>query len=186
MAEIQKRTVIDRDSGAVISQKVSNFNLFDERKGYLFWKNRQCVKTYPGIEYPDGVTERDELILARLTRYIYSNTNMLAYRGNGNVIKPMDTEYIAKATAQTHRNAANFMKRMLALGVIAKVTVHCEDEKEIQYYINPIYYFSGNRLPLNLYLLFRTQLDRYLPDWVKEKFAEQEKAFKNTKGKRRK
>jgi hypothetical protein len=177
MSEIQKKMLIDKDTGEVISEKMLNINIFDEKDGYLFWKNRQAIKTYPGISLPEGLTDREVACLHKLSQCIWSTTNMLAYRGYENRPKPMDVERIAKETGMPLRNASSFIRKLIDLGVMAKVVVETAHNKETQYYLNPIYFFSGNRLSLNLYLLFRTQLDRYLPEWVREKFAEQAKMF---------
>jgi hypothetical protein len=57
------------------------------------------------------------------------------------------------------RQAYRFVEKMIKLGIMARVKVECENHTQTQYYINPMYYFSSNRLPLNLYLMFQPQLD---------------------------
>jgi uncharacterized secreted protein with C-terminal beta-propeller domain len=63
---------------------------------------------------------------------------------------------------------------MIRLGVLARVTINTDQRKEAQLYVNPIYFFSSNRIPLSLYLIFHRQLDQYLPGWVKEEYRKQE------------
>ncbi|MFE5319774.1 hypothetical protein ACFQ88_13790 [Paenibacillus sp. NPDC056579] len=38
--------------------------------------------------------------------------------------------------------------------------------------MNPLYFFSDRYLPLSLYLLFQEQIDKHIPDWVKQKYRE--------------
>ena len=47
-------------------------------------------------------------------------------------------------------------------------------EKQVQYYMNPIYFFNGKWLSLNLYLLFKVDLDGVLPEWARWKFNDVE------------
>ncbi len=40
-------------------------------------------------------------------------------------------------------------------------------------YVNPIYFCSTNRIPLNLYLIFQKHFDEVMPAWVVERYREQ-------------
>lgn len=149
------------------------------QEGYLFWvckkftgilnKDGFVVKMFHGISFPDKVSASDVGRLAILSQFIFEDTNMLAYRDNDGV-HLMSFEYIGEVVYLKPRRARDFIAKMINLGVLAKVVT--EDKKEVQFYMNPVYFYASNRLPLSLYLLFRKQLDLYLPDWAKDKFAE--------------
>lgn len=186
MAQRAKKVLFDDDSGEVLSEKSKRVTLFDENAGYLFWRNKQAVRIFPDILYPPGVTEADEAHLLKLAHQIYSTTNMLCYRGNKNVMKPLQPKQMSYVLGICERNTHLFLKRMCEFGIMARVVVDVEEKKETQYYMNPIYFFSGTRLSLNLYLIFRRQLDRYIPAWVREMFSDQEKALKNGRPQSRK
>lgn len=66
------------------------------------------------------------------------------------------------------------MDKMTDLGLVANVKVKVGGVVETQWYINPIYFFSANRLPLNLYVIFRKQMNAVLPQWVIDRFGEVE------------
>lgn len=173
---IKQVRYINTETGEVFGEKNHFFPAaFDEEKGYLFWVRKNSCRSFHDVEFPPEMTDIDIGRMTRLSKKVWSNTNMLGYRGNGG-IKPYDIEKIAEVLRLKPRQTRNFISKMIKLGVMAKVKVEVGGKKETHYYLNPIYFFSGNRIPLNLYLIFREQLDAVLPEWVKEKFAEQEKA----------
>lgn len=168
-----KQTRLINSNGEVIKNKVHHIAAaFDEEKGYLFWARKSHAKSFLDTPYPPGMTHTEIGRIAVLAKKIWSNTNMLGYRGNGGV-KPYDVEQIGKIIELGPRQAARFIDKMIKVGMMARVRVDSGGKKETQYYINPIFYFSGNRISLNLYLIFKEQLDRVLPEWVKVEYMKQ-------------
>ena len=94
---------------------------------------------------------------------------MLGYRGNGG-IRPYNDLQIWQIVGLKEHRAKKFIRKMISLGIMARATVEVGGGKEVQYYVNPIYFFSSNRIPLSLYLLFRHELDKVLPAWVKAEY----------------
>lgn len=172
---IKETTIVDPKTGEIKYKKAQNaFVVFDEEKGYLFWNRRSFAKSFSGVDFPKETTMRERGQLATLAKKIWSNTNMLGYRGNGG-IRPLSPKQIGTVIGVKEYQANAFLRKMIRLGIIAKVNVVAGDSEEVHYYINPIYFCSTNRITLNLYLLFREQLDMFLPDWVKDKYATQSK-----------
>jgi hypothetical protein len=168
---LEKRVRFDENTGEEFSTKIYTFPAtFDEDKGYLFWTRKSFAKSFLDVPFPSEMSKLDIAHMTLLSKHLWSNTNLLGYRGHGG-IKPYGIDDIAQAIELKPRQTYNFIQKMIALGMIARVDVRTEQTKETHYYVNPIYYFSNNRLSLNLYLIFRKQLDEVLPDWVKNKFA---------------
>lgn len=166
-------TVIDTQTGEVKSEKknVTYFSPhFDEEKGYLWWHKKSYTKSFCEIAFPEKVSMIDRGRLVTLSKYVWSNTNMLGYRGHGGV-KAYGVEQIAELIETTPDQAARFLKRMEKAKVIKPISVPFDDRVEIQYYVNPLYFFSSNRLSLNLYAIFHEELNPHLPDYVKQEFA---------------
>ena len=169
---IKTTQLTDEKTGEVCSVKKHFMeSAFDEEKGYLFWARKSFTKSFHSVDYPKEMNDLDLGRMARLAKKIWSNTNMLGYRGNGG-IKPYTVEKIGEVINLKPRQAKTFVDKMISLGVIAKVNVDTGGHKEVHFYVNPIYFFSSNRIPLNLYLIFRKELDKVLPSWVKAKYAE--------------
>jgi hypothetical protein len=177
---IKRTTIADETTGEVHSTKVQYISAaFHEEKGYLFWARKGFAKSFQDVPYPREMTFEEIGRVAVLAKHIWSNTNMLGYRGNGGV-KSYNVEQIGGLIGLKRRQAYNFVNKMLRLGILAKVNIKMEGKTETQYYINPIYFFASNHIPLNLYLIFRRQLDAVLPDWVKQQFVETAKRQKQS------
>lgn len=167
---MNKVTNIIDDNGEIVSTKKAYFkDTFDEEKGYLFWNKTGFVKTFQDVSLPTSVTKVDIANLFLLSKKVYSTTNMIGYRGNGG-IRVMSVEQMAKVIKDTDRHTISFLNRMIKSRVMARVEVKIGEDTSIQYYFNPIYFFSSNRLSQNLYLLFQKDLDPFIPEYAKQKF----------------
>lgn len=166
-------TLVDEVTGEILSRKQQGVGKrFDPEKGYLFRNQAGGFSQFYDIPFPDSMTDVEIGRMTRLAKKMWGNTNMLGYRGNGG-IKPYDIEGISKVIGLQQRQAYNFLNKMVSLGIIAKVKIESKGQTDYQYYVNPLYYNSSNRIPLNLYLLFRKQLDPYIPSWARRLYIEQ-------------
>ena len=170
---IKETRYMNESTGELISgrrQRVSE--RFDHEKGYLFRNQKHGFKQFDDIPFPQALTDAEIGKLTRLAQNIYRDSNLLAYRGNGG-IKPHTPESMGKIISLGVRQTERFLLKMIKLGMMAKCRVEVGEKSEIHYYMNPLYYFSGKRINLNLYLLFRQQLDPYIPLWAQKMFIEQ-------------
>lgn len=169
---IKATSYYDQDTGELYKTNLKHVDAsFDEEKGYLFWNRKKYAKTFQELDYPDALTDAEIGKLSRLSKKLYANTNLISYRGNGG-IRPCSVEMMADLLGLEFKQMQRFLKKMMRLGIMAKAEIRSENALETQYYMSPLYYFTSNRIPLNLYLLFRQQLDRVLPLWVQNKFAD--------------
>ena len=165
------KTQIDKETGEILKDSRFDLIYWDEEKGYLFWNKKSSVKIFDDIELPKGLNKTEIANMYLLSRKMYHNTNMLAFRSNG-ALKPMGIKEISKAIGLKERQATAFINKMRKLGILAKATIEIASKKETHYYINPIYFFNCKWLPLNLYLLFKDDLDKYIPENIKARFLE--------------
>lgn len=110
-----------------------------------------------------------------LGRYLVGNSSMIGYRGNKNTIKAMLPGKMAEVLEVSHRSVYRFIKRMMDLGMMAKVEIEVENKIHTQYYLNPLYFNDGRHIPLSCYLIFQEQIDRYIPKWAQDKYAEMQR-----------
>jgi len=179
---LKETRYIDEKTGEIKHSNVRHIAAaFDEERGYLFWARKSFTKSFIHVPFPKQMSCREIGRMAILSKQIWSNTNMLGRRiGRG--IKPLTTKDIGRVIGVRERQAQRFIEKMVRLGMMARVKVKVENKTQIQFYLNPIHYFSSNRIPLNLYLIFKKQLDAFLPDWVKREYAVQKgKAVSNEK-----
>lgn len=170
------RTNIDSKTGEVLGQtkQVRHFDAkFNPNRGYLWWNQKGGSKSFFNVPYPQDMSMIDRGRLATLSKCIWGDTNCLGYRGHGG-FRPYDVEQIGKLINLSAEQAERFLARMKKMGVIKPIFVTFEKRDEIQYYINPLYYFSSKYLSSNLYALFHEELEEHIPDWVKEEFAKAE------------
>lgn len=167
-----ERTFVNAEidgAGNVVRTKEHTIRYFDDENGYLFWLNKEAVKTFKGFGLPKDLSETDTARVYRLSLVTHKGSNLICYR-SGNVVRGMSCSKIADYLSISKRQAANFLGKMIDRRIIGKVRVQIGDCVETQYYINPIYFFNGKWLNYNLYFLFKKDLDGLLPEWVKLKF----------------
>lgn len=169
---IKQTNYIDDDTGQILKTNVRYVGMqFDEEKGYLFWSRKNHAKIFSDIKFPNEINWNEKGRLLELSHHTWANTNLLAYRGNGG-IKAYNEKQISEIIGLKERQTKTFIKKMIKYRIIAKAYIEKGNTKEIHYYMNPIYFFSGNRINLNLYLLFKNELDIILPVWVQDKYKE--------------
>ncbi len=167
---IKETRYIDEKTGEIRRKKINRlWARFDDDRGYLFWARKDFAKSFLDVPYPTEMTDAEIGRIARLAKKMWSNTNMLGYRGNKGV-RPYSVEQIGEIIGLGPRQTRRFIAKMINIGMMAKHEDGKGRLKETQYYINPIHFFGSNRIPLNLYLLFRQHLDKLLPDWVKKEY----------------
>lgn len=166
-------TQVDADTGEVLSknEQLQNYKYFDPEKGYLFHPNKDSVKSFPGCGLPEDLTDSETARLYRLSLAIHKDSNLLCYKSR-NAIKPMNTAKIAAYLRLSVRRTLLFLQRMIQRRIIGRVKVKIGNSQETQYYLNPIYFFCGKWLNVNLYFLFQRDLDKMLPKWVIQEFGE--------------
>lgn len=167
---VEART-IDATTGEVLwqSQRASRVKYFDEDKGYLFWPNKQAVKMHKGFSLPEDLSDSDVARTYRLSLVTHTNSNLICYRSDRS-IKAMDIRMLSKYLNISRRQTVSFINRMITKRIIGKVKVTVGNGSEIQYYLNPLYFFNGKWLNCNLYFLFKKDLEAYLPKWVRDTF----------------
>ena len=178
-----RRTIVQKvtDDGEVITENekvVSFYNPFKEGRGYNF-KYKSCnIKSYLDIPLPRDKDGKDIFAdaeigkLYRLSREIYSDTNLLAYRSE-NLIKPY-TKSNLQDMINLHRSKFNpFWNKVIKNRVIKAISLNGND----YYCFNPLYFNSTTYLPIYLYIEFQDDLINYLPKWVIEKYLNMDKAI---------
>ena len=155
--------------GNLVREEFRQFNFFDDDKGYLFRLNKESVRLFKGYDLPKELSHSDVARVYRLAVMMQAESNLICYR-SGNVLKPMSKQYMSRYLGASERQVTAFLNRMIKARIVGRVKVRVGCDVQVQYYINPIYFFNGKWLNHNLYWIFRKDLDAYLPRWVKERF----------------
>ncbi len=167
---MKKQTRYITSQGEIIDGKETFFADAMSEDGYRFPSHKMGARMFAGVAFPDELSDAEIGKLTRLSKgYLVGKTNMLGYR-QGKEIKPYTASEIAELVGLRKRRGMPFINKMLRLRVIQKVTTN----SGYQYYMNPAYFMAnGQRLSLDLFLLFRKELTPLLPAWVMLDFLNQ-------------
>ena len=169
---VVKQSLIDTATGEVVKQKEFYVkNKFDAEKGYYFTSQKNRISIFPSNMHEE-LTDADIGKMFKLSKHLQANTNLLVYR-SGNNIKPMQIKHIAKLLEISERSCVRFINKMIKLHMMEK-TIEKNSKLSFygcnKYFICPTVFFCGCWLNYNLYIMFKRDLDRILPNWVISKF----------------
>ncbi len=167
----EKRQIIDPRTGEVVSEFIADFTDTLNEEGYRFPSHKLGARMFADIEFPEAMTDAEIGRMTRLARrYMIPKTNMIGYR-QGRTINPYSAREIGELVglnADSKRKV--FVAKMLRLRVLQRIQTNSGP----QYYVNPAYFMAnGQRLSLDLFLLFRDELTPILPAWVMAEFLRQ-------------
>lgn len=160
---------INHDTGEIYSDKRTLIEDVLTDDGYKVPSHKLGAKLFADVSYPEDMTDSEIGKMARLAKLMVATANMLGYR-TGRGIKPYSETQLIDILKMSRFRGREFIAKMISLGVMQKNTRIVGDVESEEYYINPAYFFAGRRISLNLYLLFREQLDPILPEWVRLEF----------------
>ncbi len=164
-----KSQLINEATGEVISEEVKQFTNAMSEDGYRFPSHKMGARIFSDVKFPPDMSHADIGRMTILSKLMIGRTNMLGYR-QGRSIEGYTAGEIAGLVDLQKRQGMTFVNKMLRLRVIQKVITNAG----IQYYINPAYFMAnGQRLSLDLFLLFRLELTPIVPKWVIGEFLQQ-------------
>jgi hypothetical protein len=156
------------EDGEIIDEKVVSFYTpFKDGYGYNFKYKSINIKSYLDNPLPKCFTDAEVGRIYRLSRLIYSDSNLLARRSN-NEIKPY-TKQELQETIGLHRTKFNpFWRKIISNNIIKPIILAKKDF----FCFNPFYFNSTTYLPVYLFIAFQTELTAYLPEWVINKYLD--------------
>jgi hypothetical protein len=174
----KQERVITGDGEPVGNPKVRKFySPFQDGRGYNFKYKSTVIKSYLGIELPKCFTDNECGKMYRLSKRIYSDSNLLAKRV-GNEIHAMVKQDITDIIGVHRANFAPFWNKMLKNKIVKSIKLNGEE----YFCFNPLYYNSTQYMPLYLYIAFQNELKEHLPEWVVKKYLDmQDEGSKESK-----
>lgn len=159
MARYKREQIVDSKTGEVLFDRTKPMTmyLFSEERGYLLFHNRTTVKWYPSIEWPPSLSNKDLGHLHRLSACLTKENILMGKDG------PLWAEGMGEVIGLSRSNIYPFVRKLVSLGMLKKTAKG--------YFMNPMYLFAGKYLTPDLYLLFRQELDPYIPEWVKKEIG---------------
>jgi len=170
--------VVTADGEAVGDAKIRKFySPFQEGRGYNFKYKSTTIKSYLSVELPKCFTDNECGKIYRLSKKIYSDSNLLAKRV-GNEIHSLDKDDITSIVGVHRTNFSKLWKKMLQNKIIKPIKIGGEE----YFCFNPLYYNSTQYMPLYLFIAFQEELREHLPQWVIEKYLHMQDEAKQVNG----
>lgn len=164
-----KSQLINEETGEVLVESENNFTNSMTDEGYRIPSHKMGARMFSNVPFPAGMTDAEIGKMARLAKLMVSKTNMLGYR-DGRGIQAYTAGEIAELAGLGARRGIPFVNKMLRLHVLQKVVTSAG----ASFYINPAYFMAnGQRLSLDLFLLFREELKGVVPVWAMNEFLQQ-------------
>ena len=162
----EQRRYISND-GEIVSERISEFSEAINDEGYRFPSHKLGARMFSDVQFPREMRLEDVGAMAIISRhYLVGTSNMIGYR-EGRSIKPYTGPEIGELVHMPARTGRRFIAKMLRLRVMQRVITNSGP----QFYVNPAYFMrSGQRLTLDLFLLFRDDLTPLVPKWAMHEF----------------
>jgi hypothetical protein len=168
-------TKIDESTGEVVSEssKQYQYKIWVDGKGArIKTRNYHCT-LYQDAKLSDVIEDKNDLLRTFiLIEHIYKDTNVVYIQKSARVWRPASANDISIILDFSPRRTKEYLKRMIAIGVIAELTIDIKGTKYVSYVFNPVFANSCRYIDNTLYLLFKPYVDKHCPDWVKKKYNE--------------
>lgn len=171
MSIIQLVQKVNKDTGEVLDRSEKELpDYFQPEKGYRLMARTKALRVFPNIPFPKELKHVDLGRLMVLTRATWANTGCLGIIKNRE-FRPFDDKGLYSCVGFTNdRKGRDWIKRMKGLSMIRSVDVNMPDgTQERQWYVNPVY-FCPMFLSRQSYLIWRDQVEEYLPEYIRKLF----------------
>lgn len=165
----------NEDTGEVYSEGIKSYKskLWIDGKGAMLKPRTYHKKIYSDIKLSEIIKEKSDLLKTYiLVDSIYKDTNTIYVRTSKNNFRPANILDISKLFGITEKKTREYLRRMIKAGIIGELVLKIKDEEYTSYVFNPIYINSSKYISNDIYILFKPYLDKYFPDWIREKYIE--------------
>lgn len=173
-------TRIDEDTGEVLSERKNEYKskIWQDGKGAMIKFRNYHKKLYSDIRLCDVIENKPDLLKTYiLVENIYKDTNIIYYQVSKTVYRPASIDDICKIIDSCERKTKEYLKRMISLGIMAKIHLVIDDKEYFSYAFNPVFANSCKYINNTLYLLFKPYVDNYCPEWIKQKYEEANRKY---------
>jgi len=163
---IDKRQHIN-DKGEIVNETFNRYPDAMTDEGYRIPSHKLGARLFADVQFPKEMLYIDIGRMTVLSKLMIRRTNMLGYRVGRRIEAYTTYEIGGLVGLRSESQRYAFINRMLKLRVMQRVDINGKS----QYYINPAYFMSaGQRLSLDLFLLFREELAPIVPLWAMRSF----------------
>ena len=168
---VEEKRLCDKETGQILSRTEKELPAYyDENNGYRMMARTKNIRMFPNIMFPKELSRTDMGHLLFLSRFMWANTGVIG-EASKMAFKPYGDEQLLGCIGfKNLRRGKVWLERMVKLSMLRSIDVRLPDRKvERQWYINPIY-FCPMFLSKQLYLIWRDQVSKHLPEYIKKMF----------------
>ena len=166
----KEKSIVTGDGERVGRKLVKKFySPFQEGRGYNFKYKSSMIKSYLGVELPECFNYNECGKIYRLSKHIYSDSNLLAKRTKNKIV-PLSRQDVTNIIGVHRVNFTPFWNKVLKYKIVKPITLDGDE----YFCFNPLYYNSTRYMPLYLFIAFQEELKDHVPGWVVEKYLEME------------
>jgi hypothetical protein len=171
MSVIELKQKVDRDTGEILDEAKKELpDYFNSDNGYRMLARTKSLRTFPAVEFPKDLSRTDMGHLFFLTRAVWANTGALGLIKHRKFKPFNDAELIEHIGLDPKRRGKEWLRKMVKLSMLRSIDVNLPDStQERQWYINPVY-FCPMFISRQSYLIWRDQIDKFIPNYVKRLF----------------
>ena len=155
-------------------KKAQKYNFWDGKK-YRIRTGTNCARLFtPGDHFAPELCETLDWKATQIgyaimiIRNMDRNNMIMYYDRHTKTAIPANKELLYKFFSKNPNSARVIVKPLLEKGVIREWTSKWKGGKTERYYINPLYTMRDSGITLDLYKLFKEELDPYLTDKAKK------------------
>lgn len=170
---VEIRQKVDSKTGEVLSRRQIDLpSYFDQDNGYRLMARTKNIRVFPDVPFPEGLTRTDMGHLLFLSRSMWAtNTGCVGVIRRRKFVPFNDENLIRHIGLDPKRRGKEWLKRMVSLAMLRSIDVNMPDgRRERQWYINPLH-FCPMFLSRQTYLIWRDQVEKFVPDYVKKLFG---------------
>lgn len=171
---VEVRTLVDQATGekvgGTVAVKLPMY--FDPKKGYRMMARSDNVRVFPYRKFPQGVTLVDRGRLFCLSVHMWSDSGIIGVM-KGRKFTPCDDDGILRLVEfAPGRKGQDWLKRMVRLSLLRAINIDLPGGRsERQWLLNPVY-FCPMYLNRTCYLIWRDQIDQFIPQYVRSIYGE--------------
>lgn len=162
-----KRESVSSD-GELLAQRTQKFyNPMKEGYGYNFKYKSAMTKSYLSISLPECFSDAELGRIYKISRMIYSKSNLLAKRTNGGIV-PLTREEIHEKIGLHRTKFVQFWKKLIENKIIKSIPISGKNF----FCISPLYFNSTVYIPVDIFIAFQEELKEHLSKRVFEAYMD--------------
>jgi hypothetical protein len=125
------------------------------------------IRSYPSISLPECFSDAELGRIYKISRMIYSKSNLLAKRTNNGIV-PLTRDEIHEKIGLHRTKFVQFWKKLVSNKIVKAIPINGQN----YYCISPLYFNSTVYIPVDIFIAFQDELKEHLSKRVFDEYVE--------------